>query len=592
MKSPSLTQAAEVTGITTTISSLHRLVAVHRILMEKCLTLRKVVRILTSAVAPLPVSLSFSRNGFMQFSSSGDGNSDLSWLNQLGPERGGNSTPSTPPGDPHRNRRLGIIIAVSAAVIVCVGLFGLALYRAFIPSTGGNETESGGSNITCQELIDRALQASGDSCDQIGSNQVCYGNNTLTAELNSAGNFAQEGDVVSVSDLRRLAASPLSLSNEEWGIAVFKVLANLPRSLPGETITMVVFGNTTLDNPSNNLQTFYFSSTLGQILCDEVPFDGLMITMPDGAGVSFVINGAEMTLMGNASISATQNGSMEVSMYSGSAYISANGASEFVTAGESTSMDLGGPNGTSAVSPPSPPVPLSPEELELACTLTGQFCSDQEITPVSPGDAVSTLLAQLGVTPNPTATTIVPPTLTSSFTPSITLTPSLSATPSRTLTPSPTRTATPTPTRTRTATIATTRTQTTTPTRTRTATSTSTGTLTVTTTITPSPTASRTNTDTPTGTHTSTPTNTPTLTPTSTTTSTPTLTSTETDTPLPPTDTPSTIDICHCIDATTCNLINIPNTGSGGHWTHPFDIIPAPVAGCPTPSPTPSPTPP
>ena len=458
----------------------------------------------------------------MRFSSSGGGNSDLSWLNQLGPERGGSSTPSTPPGDPHRNRRLGIILAVSAAVIVCVGLFGLALYRAFIPSTGGNETASGGSNITCQELIERALQASGDSCDQIGSNQVCYGNNTLTAELNSAGEFAQEGDVVSVADLRRLAASPLSLSNEEWGIAVFKVLANLPRSLPGETITMVVFGNTTLDNPSNNLQTFYFSSTLGQILCDEVPFDGLMITMPDGAGVSFVINGAEMTLMGNASISATQNGSMEVSMYSGSAYISANGGSEFVTAGESTSMDLGGPNGTSAVSPPSPPVPLSSEELELSCTLTGQFCSDQEITPVSPGDAVSTLLAQLGVTPNPTATTIIPPALTSSFTPSITLTPSLSATPSRTLTPSLTRTRTATPTRTTTgtrtptpsitATFSGSLTATSTRTNTRTHTSTSTGTITPTHTPTQSSTFTSTWTPTSTSTNTVTPvdTNTPT----------------------------------------------------------------------------------
>ena len=335
----------------------------------------------------------------MTSTSSGGGNSDLSWLNQLDPDRGSDSGPSTPPENPHRNRRLIIIISIAAVLILCSAIFGLALYRAFLPGSN-SETASTDSNVTCQELIDRAMQSSGDSCDGIGSNQVCYGNNTLSAELNSGGAFVSEGDVISVADLRRLAASPLNLSSEEWGIAVFKVLANLPRSLPGETITLVVFGNTTLDNPSNNLQTFYFSSTLGQIQCDEVPFDGLMITMPDGAGVSFVINGAEMMLMGNASISATQNGSMEVSMYSGSAYISANGESQFVTAGQSTSMDLGGPNGTSATSPPSAPEPLSPEELALACTMTGQFCSQQEITPVSEGDAVATLLAQLGVTPN------------------------------------------------------------------------------------------------------------------------------------------------------------------------------------------------
>jgi hypothetical protein len=536
-------------------------------------------------------SLTAAGIGLLRFSDSGGGNTDLSWLKGLDPDRGNDSAPPSPPSGPKRKRRLGIIITALALLVVCAAVFGLALYIAFMPNTN-NEEASPPSDITCQELIDRAMQASGEYCDQVGSNQVCYGNNTLSAELNSGEAFDREGDVVSVADLRHLAASPLSLSSEEWGIAVFKVLANLPRSLPGETITMVVFGNTSLDNPSGNLQSFYFSSTLGQIQCDQVPFDGLMITMPDGAGVRFIINGADMTLMGNASISATQNGSMEVSMYSGSAIISANSGTQLVTAGENTSMELGGPNGNSAVSPPSPPQPLSPEELALACTLTGQFCSPEEITPVSPGDFLATLAIQMGLTSTPTSlvTSTFPPTLSPTTTP--TSTPSLSATVTRTGTL--TRTVTRTLTRTGTQTITTTRTQTSTPTRTRTATSTSTGTLTITTTSTPTPTASRTNTGTPTGTQTSTATITPTLTPTVTATSTQTLTPTITDTPLPPTatdtptNTPAMVTICHCTAADSCNEITVPE-GSGGHWTHPLDIIPAPVAGCPLPSPTPTP---
>ncbi len=436
-------------------------------------TLRRALRRLSQLSMSVAVYPALTGTGLVLLSTTGGGKSDLAWLNQLDPDRGSDSGPSKPPEDPHRNRRLIIIISIVTVLVLCGAIFGLALYRAFLPGSN-NETASTESNVTCEELIDRAMQSSGDSCDGIGSNQVCYGNNTLSAELNSGGTFVKEGDVISVADLRRLAASPLSLASEEWGIAVFKVLANLPRSLPGETITMVVFGNTTLDNPSNNLQTFYFSSTLGQIQCDEVPFDGLMITMPDGAGVSFVINGAEMMLMGNASISATQNGSMEVSMYSGSAYISANGESQFVTAGQSTSMDLGGPNGTSAVSPPSSPQPLSPEELALACTMTGQFCSQQEITPVSQGDAVATLLAQLGVTPLPTATSASTPTST------ISLTPSQSPTSSRTLTATLTGTSTRTPTRTLTPSRTSTPTRTGTPTRTLTPSSTSTGTVTAT----------------------------------------------------------------------------------------------------------------
>jgi hypothetical protein len=509
------------------------------------LPLRGILRNFAEIAMPASVPHAVSMRNFMQFSSSGGGNSDLTWLQGLDPDRGNESQSSPPPKDPHRSRRLGIIIAVSLLLIACAAVFGLALYIAFMPGSN-NEVASPQSDITCQELIDRAMEASGDYCDQIGSNQVCYGNNTLSAELNSGENtkFASEGDVVSVADLRRLAASPLNLASEEWGIAVFKVLANLPRSLPGETITMVVFGNTTLDNPSSNLQSFYFSSTLGQIQCDEVPFDGLMITMPDGAGVRFIINGADMTLMGNASISATQNGSMEVSLYSGSAIISANGGTQLVTAGENTSMELGGPNGNSAVSPPSPPQPLSPEELALACTLTGQFCSPEEITPVSPGDFLATLQVQMGLTSTPTSpvTSTFPPTLSSTTTPSPT--PSLSATFTRTGTL--TRTVTRTLTRTGTQTITTTRTQTSTPTRTLT------------------PTTTRTNTPNSTGTITATftPTRTLTFTPTYTLTSTWTPTNTSTDTATPvDTNTPTStaISVCSSFTSTSVTTEGPPN---------------------------------
>jgi hypothetical protein len=349
--------------------------------------------------AMLRAAFAWSLFGARVFQFSGSDDQNFPWLNNLTPDGGGGFNSK----GPRRNRNVvSTVIVLGLIIFIIGGFFAMALYRAqniTNPTEAWTSANVGETQVTCQGLIDRAMQASGDSCDQMGSNQVCYGNNTLLAELiaGTASRFSQRGDMVSVADLRRLAASPLSLASEEWGIAVFKVMANLPRSLPGETITMIVFGNTTLENTSNNLQTFFFSSTLGQIVCDQVPFDGLMITMPDGTGVSFVINGAELTLMGNASITATQNGSMEVSLYSGSATITSSGQTQIVTAGQSTSMNLGGDNGTTAISPPSVPQPLSPEELTLACTLTGNFCSQQEITPISPLDAVATLIAELGL---------------------------------------------------------------------------------------------------------------------------------------------------------------------------------------------------
>jgi hypothetical protein len=489
------------------------------------------------------VALAFPKRKPLLFSAQKN-DSDLHWLNQLESGRGNQSKSQRPPRDPNRNRRLGIILLVGALLILCVGVFGLVLYRAralIQPDTNAT-AQANRTPVNCQELIDRAMQSSGDSCNGISSNQVCYGNNTLTAELNPGNSmsFAQRGDVIDVEQLKRLAASPLNLLNNEWGVAVFKIMANLPRSLPGETVTMVVFGNTTLDNPSSNLQSFYFSSTLGQIECDQVPFDGLMITMPEGAGVRFVINGADMALMGNASLSASQNGSMNVSMYSGSAIISANGETQLVLAGESTSMDLGGPNGNSAISPPSVPVALSPEELALACTLTGKFCSQAEITPVSPGDVLGTLQVQMGlITPGPAISPLTPsPSVTPSFSPS----PSPSVTTSQTASLTRTMTSTSTPSRTPTTTA--TRTRTGTPTRTVT------GTLS----ITPTRTATSTGTPSLTATYTSTPTliNTTTQIATSTSTNVATSTATATFTLMPsPTTSP-------------CSLINSGPLSSSG----------------------------
>ena len=164
-------------------------------------------------------------------------------------------------------------------------------------------------------------------------------------------NSPTPGDIIGVNQIESISASVLNPAMNEWGIAILRVISNLPRSLPGETITMVVFGNTTLEN-SGSLETYYFYSGLGKVACDQIPFDGLMVTMPEGTGIHFVVNGSELTLMGNASLRADQNGSMDVSLYSGSGLISSDGQQTVFTAGQSVSVPLGGLNGTDSIGPP------------------------------------------------------------------------------------------------------------------------------------------------------------------------------------------------------------------------------------------------
>ena len=373
---------------------------------------------------------------------------------------------------------------------ICVGIVGFALYlggyNPFVLPFNLTATALSQRNASCQVLINKAIQSSDSYCGETNSNNVCYGNTTIQAELapDATQRFSERGDIVAVDELRRLSAAPLNLEDDEWGIAVFKVIANLPRSLPGETITMVVFGNTTLDKESGGLESFYFFSELGQIACEAIPSDGLMLTSPDGSGLRINVNGTELTLKGNANLKAVKNGEMEVSLFSGSGKIVSNGQEQYFGAGQSVNVGLGGENGVQAITGPSAPEPLTQEELNTACTMTGQYCLQSQITPVSEAEAQQQIQAE--ITSTPTAITQSPtvrpsptlfPTNTSFVLPS--WTPRWTSTPTRTLTPLPsaTRTRTPIPTRTRT------------PTRTATPTITPTPTVTLTPTATATPTS-------------------------------------------------------------------------------------------------------
>ena len=364
-----------------------------------------------------------------------------------------------------------LLMLGAVVLILCVSVTGLALYRGgFLPigfASNLTATALAQRSASCQALIDRTIQASQNYCNETASNTACYGNNTLRAELvpNTNRRFSERGDIIAVNELHRLSASPLNIESDEWGIAVFKVVANLPRSLPGETVTMVVFGNSTLDNrggTGDSLESFYFSSDLGQIVCEKIPFDGLMITSPDGGGVRFSINGAELTLVGNASIKAVRNGEMEVSLYRGSARIVANGQEQYFGAGQKVSVQLGGENGTESISAPSAPEPLTSEELTMACTMTGHYCSPAEVVTVSADQAQTQIQNAITSTPTPigitqTPSPTVPPTYTLVVLPGTlfprTDTPTPTPTLTRTRTPTPTRTPAPTSTRTNTPTV-------------------------------------------------------------------------------------------------------------------------------------------
>lgn len=463
--------------------------------------------------------------------------------------------------------------------LACGAVWVIVLIRplrelAFGAATPMLATQAGSANsaAACQRLIEQALQVSTRSCSQVGPNQVCYGNNSLQATFadNSNDPFTQEGDIVDAFSLKELSASPLNLANNEWGIGIFKLLANLPRTAPGENVTFVVFGNTTLTSADRGLEAFYFSSGAGRVTCDQVPMDGITVNMPQGGGVRFVVNGAAVTLLGNAALEAHPNESMTVSVLSGSALVSADGVDRYFGAGQQVGVPLGGANGVVASGPPSEPSPLAPAAQQAACTLTGTACNPNDIQTVSPAEAqaavqqavepIPTTLTLLPRTPTRTATTKAATPATPGFTPTATgtrpatRTPTPNGSPTSQGTSSRTPSASPTVTPSLTGLATSNGTFTATATATRTATNSSTSATTSTPTFTPTRTLTRTATPTSTASSVFTVTSTPTLTsppatatftattaPTNT--PTPTATPTATNTTAPPTATTAPCNI-------------------------------------------------
>jgi len=111
-------------------------------------------------------------------------------------------------------------------------------------------------DLTCPALVQSALQAADESCSALGRNQACYGNVRLTAVPQSGisdFNFAAAGDIVDVGAVKTLALSSMNASIGEWGVALLRVQANLPDTLPGQNVTFLLFGEVEIENavPTN-----------------------------------------------------------------------------------------------------------------------------------------------------------------------------------------------------------------------------------------------------------------------------------------------------------------------------------------------------
>jgi hypothetical protein len=115
----------------------------------------------------------------------------------------------------------------------------------------------------CPALVQNALEYTDEVCSTTERNQACYGNlqiNATPVEDVAAFKFDVPGDIENIAAIQSLQLSALS-TPETWGVMLMQVQANLPDTLPGQNITMLLFGDVTLENQGGTTKTVILDAT-------------------------------------------------------------------------------------------------------------------------------------------------------------------------------------------------------------------------------------------------------------------------------------------------------------------------------------------
>lgn len=104
---------------------------------------------------------------------------------------------------------------------------------------------------SCPQLVENALNAIGDNCGELSRNSACYGYNRVEASFTTEVTenfFSTPSDRAQLTDLATLRTYPLDTVNEEWGVAVMNIQANLPNTVPGQGVLMMLVGDAEIRN--------------------------------------------------------------------------------------------------------------------------------------------------------------------------------------------------------------------------------------------------------------------------------------------------------------------------------------------------------
>lgn len=107
--------------------------------------------------------------------------------------------------------------------------------------------------LQCDELIENFLEELDENCSEFDMNNACYGLNTLTAEFLNADDLPQDyftkpADIAELLEMSNMTTTVFDPDEPEWGIAVLNIQANIPNTIPGQAVKVLLMGGMELEN--------------------------------------------------------------------------------------------------------------------------------------------------------------------------------------------------------------------------------------------------------------------------------------------------------------------------------------------------------
>lgn len=197
---------------------------------------------------------------------------------------------------------------------------------------------------SCPIVVAQALAVTEFACDDLGRNVACYGNTLVEAVPQDSAttiSFDAPGDTTDITILDSMALSPMNLAEEVWGVAVMSIQANLPDTNPGQNVVFLMFGDVSIQNDGDAMESFYFQTGIGDAPCAEAPDSGILIQTPEGAReITLTANNVEIQFGSTVYITAEPDGFMTVALLDGQALVTAGGKTQVLEPGFFTIIEM------------------------------------------------------------------------------------------------------------------------------------------------------------------------------------------------------------------------------------------------------------